>query len=65
MKSSAHKDPVTFSVQPTNVRNIRTKRTRRAFVLFGGSAIYGLLAALMLFGANQGEGFGVPGVGWV
>lgn len=44
--------------------------------VFGGAPLffylihlYGLhllnLAALMLFGANQGGGFGVPGVGWV
>ena len=44
--------------------------------VFGGAPLffylihlYGLhllnLAAVMLFGANQGEGFGVPGVGWV
>ena len=58
------------------LRDTSIERLIGVLAVFGGAPLffylihlYGLhllnLAALMLFGANQGEGFGVPGVGWV
>lgn len=44
-----------FSIKPPNAVVKGKLRTRRAFMLFGGSAIYGLLALLMLMMFEDGR----------
>ena len=65
-----------FKADPAGANQALRHKPHGVLAVFGGAPLffylihlYGLhllnLAALMLFGANQGEGFGVPGVGWV
>lgn len=55
MRMQPIRDPQPFTIKPADKTLQSRKRTRRAFVLFGGSAIYGLLAVLMLMIFEDGR----------